>query len=135
MNGITLTQLLLDLRSRGYIHCSTETVASNFESRGYNVTTEDIKEMMSALERLCYVKKAQTEIGFRMVNPTQSISFTGCVWCGAVATPNYEERKVIFGTSTGYQETQIVATNTDRVCKSCSVSDEFVEEEGDLYGE
>jgi hypothetical protein len=135
MNGITLTQLLLDLRSRGYIHCSTETVASNFESRGYSVTTEDIKEMMSSLERLSYVKKAQTESGFRMVNPTQSISFTGCVWCGTTATPNYEERKLVFGTKLLIPETKLVATNTDRVCKSCSVSEEFVEEEGDLYGE
>jgi hypothetical protein len=70
-----------------------------------------------------------------MVNPTQSISFTGCVWCGTTATPNYEERKLVFGTKLLIPETKLVATNTDRVCKSCSFSEEFVEEEGDLYGE
>ena len=92
--------------------------------------------MFRNLERLSYVKKAsKSDSGFRMVNATSSISFSGCVWCGATATPNYEERKVIFETKTGYQETKLVALNTDRVCKSCSVSEEFVEEEGDLYGE
>jgi arginine repressor len=133
---ISLTNFLTDLRVRNYTIFSQEEIVENLNDRGFETSVVEVGEMFRNLERLSYVKKAsKSDSGFRMVNATSSISFSGCVWCGATATPNYEERKVIFETKTGYQETKLVALNTDRVCKSCSVSEEFVEEEGDLYGE
>ena len=133
---ISLTNFLTDLRVRNYTIFSQEEIVENLNDRGFETSVVEVGEMFRNLERLSYVKKAsKSDSGFRMVNATSSISFSGCVWCGATATPNYEERKVIFETKTGYQETKLVALNTDRVCKSCSVSEGFVEEEGDLYGE
>ena len=133
---ISLTNFLTDLRVRNYTIFSQKEIAENLNERGYEASVVEIGEMFNNLERLSYVKKAsKSSSGFRMVNATHSISFTGCVWCGATATPNYEERKVIYGTKLLIPETKLVATNTDRICKSCSVSEEFVEGEGDLYGE
>ena len=132
---ISLTNFLTDLRVRNYTIFSQEEIVENLNDRGFETSVVEVGEMFRNLERLSYVKKAsKSDSGFRMVNATSSISFSGCVWCGATATPNYEERKVIFETKTGYQETKLVALNTDRVCKSCSVSEEFVEEEGGIYG-
>ena len=133
---ISLTNFLTDLRVRNYTIFTQEEIVENLNDRGFEASVVEVGEMFRNLERLSYVKKAsKSGSGFRMVNATQSISFTGCVWCGANATPNYEERKVIFGTKLIIPETKLVATNTDRFCKSCSVSEEFVEGEGDLYGE
>ena len=133
---ISLTNFLTDLRVRNYTIYSQEEIAENLNDRGFETSVTEVREMLSNLERLSYVKKAaQSSSGFRMVNTTHSISFTGCVWCGATATPNYEEREVIFGTKLLIPETKLVATNTDRICKSCSVSEEFVDGESDLYGE
>ena len=133
---ISLTNFLTDLRVRNYTIFTQEEIVENLNDRGFEASVVEVGEMFRNLERLSYVKKAsKSGSGFRMVNATQSISFTGCVWCGATATPNYEERKVIFGTKLIIPETKLVATNTDRFCKSCSVSEEFVEGEGDLYGE
>ena len=133
---ISLTNFLTDLRVRNYTIFSQKEIVENLNERGYESSVVEVGEMFRNLERLSYVKKAsKSSSGFRMVNTTHSISFTGCVWCGATATPNYEERKVIFGTKLLIQETKLVAINTDRICKTCSVSEEFVEEEGDIYGE
>ena len=133
---ISLTNFLTDLRVRNFTIFSQEEIVENLNERGYEASVVEVGEMFSKLERLSYVKKAsKSSSGFRMVNATHSISFTGCVWCGATATPNYEERKVMFGTKLLIPETKLVATNTDRICKSCSFSEEFVEEKGDLYGE
>ena len=133
---ISLTNFLTDLRVRNFTIFSQEEIVENLNERGYEASVVEVGEMFSKLERLSYVKKAsKSSSGFRMVNATHSISFTGCVWCGATATPNYEERKVMFGTKLLIPETKLVATNTDRICKSCSISEEFVEEKGDLYGE
>jgi len=133
---ISLTNFLTDLRVRNYTIFSQEEIAENLNERGFETSVVEVGEMFSNLERLSYVKKAsKSSSGFRMVNATHSISFTGCVWCGATATPNYEEREVIFGTKLLIPETKLVATNTDRICKSCSFSEEFVDGESDLYGE
>ena len=133
---ISLTNFLTDLRVRNYTIFTQEEIVENLNDRGFEASVVGVGEMFRNLERLSYVKKAsKSSSGFRMVNATHSISFTGCVWCGATATPNYEERKVIYGTKLLIPETKLVATNTDRVCKSCSFSEEFVEENGDLYGE
>ena len=133
---ISLTNFLTDLRVRNYTIFTQEEIVENLNDRGFEASVIEVGEMFRNLERLSYVKKAsKSSSGFRMVNATHSISFTGCVWCGATATPNYEERKVMFGTKLLIPETKLVATNTDRICKSCSVSEEFVEGEGDLYGE
>ena len=133
---ISLTNFLTDLRVRNYTIFSQKEIVENLKERGVEASVVEVGEMFRNLERLSYVKKAsKSSSGFRMVNPTHSISFTGCVWCGATATPNYEERKVVFGTKLLIPETKLVTTNTDRICKSCSVSEEFVEGEGDLYGE
>ena len=133
---ISLTNFLTDLRVRNYTIFTQEEIVENLNDRGFEASVVEVGEMFRNLERLSYVKKAsKSGSGFRMVNATHSISFTGCVWCGATATPNYEERKVMFGTKLLIPETKLVATNTDRICKSCSVSEEFVEGEGDLYGE
>ena len=133
---ISLTNFLTDLRVRNFTIFSQEEIVENLNERGYEASVVEVGEMFRNLERLSYVKKAsKSSSGFRMVNATHSISFTGCVWCGATATPNYEEREVIFGTKLLIPETKLVATNTDRICKSCSFSEEFVEEKGDLYGE
>ena len=133
---ISLTNFLTDLRVRNYTIFTQEEIVENLNDRGFEASVIEVGEMFRNLERLSYVKKAsKSSSGFRMVNATHSISFTGCVWCGATATPNYEERKVMFGTKLLIPETKLVATNTDRICKSCSVSEEFVEGEGDRYGE
>ena len=116
------------MRVRNYTIFTQEEITDKLGERGFEASRFEVKEMLSNLERLSYVKRALTNSGYRMVNATRSISFTGCVWCGSVATPNYERREVTFGTKSGYQETKLVATNTDRVCKSCSVSEDFVEE-------
>ena len=131
LNSISLTNFLIDLRTHNYTIYSPAEITDKLQDRGFETSTLEIREMLRNLERLSYVKRAATNSGYRMVNATQSISFTGCVWCGAAATPNYEERKVTFGTKSGYQETKLVATNTDRICKSCSVSEEFVEDNFD----
>ena len=133
---MSLTDFLTDLRVRNYTIFTQEEITTNLNDRGFEASIVEVGEMFSKLERLSYVKKAsKSSSGFRMVNATTPTSFTGCVWCGATATPNYEERKIIFGTKLLIPETKLVATNTDRVCKSCSFSEEFVEEKGDLYGE
>lgn len=96
-NKISLTNFLTDLRVRNYTIYTQDEITDKLGERGIEASKYEIQEMLSNLERLSYVKKAaESNSGYRMVNCTQSISFTGCVWCGSVAT------------------------NIDRICKSCS---------------
>jgi len=96
-NKISLTDFLTDLRARNYTICTQDEITDMLGERGFETSFFEVGYMLTKLERLSYVKKAaKSNSGYRMVNCTQSISFSGCVWCGSVAT------------------------NIDRICKSCS---------------
>ena len=98
-NKISLTSLLIDIRSRNLVHMSQEDIAQSLNERGYGDSLHDVKEKMETLGRLYYIARDTTKSGYRLVNPTLQTSFTGCVWCGRT-------------------------TSRNAVCKTCETSEE-----------
>ena len=87
-NKITLTTLLIDIRSRNLVNMSQEEIVQSLNTRGYSDSLHDIKEKMETLGRLYYIARDTTKSGYRLVNPTLQTSFTGCVWCGRTTSRN-----------------------------------------------
>lgn len=87
-NKITLTTLLIDIRSRNLVHMSQEDIKQSLNERGYNDTLCDLRVKMETLRRLYYITKDSTKSGYRLVNPTLTTSFAGCVWCGRTTFRN-----------------------------------------------
>ena len=87
-NKISLTTLLIDIRSRNLVHVSQEDITQSLNERGYNDSLGDVKEKMQTLGRLYYIARDTTKSGYRLVNPTLQTSFTGCVWCGRTTSRN-----------------------------------------------
>ncbi len=98
-NKISLTSLLIDIRSRNLVHMSQEDIAQSLNERGYGDSLHDVREKMETLGRLYYIARDTTKSGYRLVNTTLQTSFTGCVWCGRT-------------------------TSRNAVCKTCETSEE-----------
>ena len=80
-NKISLTTLLIDIRSRNLMTMTQCDITRNLNERGYCDSLNEVQEKLEALGRL--------------VNPTLTTSFTGCVWCGNLSV------------------------NSDKLCRSC----------------
>ena len=85
---LTLTGLLNDIRCRGYIYHDTNTLTDLYKAQGYDVTNFEITKMLRELQFLNYITIADTNSGYRLVNPSVTISFVGCVWCGSTSYSN-----------------------------------------------
>jgi hypothetical protein len=92
---ISLTTLLVEIRSRNLIHKTQQDITASLNDRGFSDSVCDVKKKLETLGRLYYITKDTTKSGYRLVNPTLTTSFTGCVWCGALPV------------------------NSDKLCKSC----------------
>jgi len=95
VDKISLTTLLVDIRSRNLVHMTQDDITHSLNKRGYSDSVNGVEEKLAALGRLYYITKDTTKSGYRLVNPTLTTSFTGCVWCGNLPV------------------------NSDKLCKSC----------------
>ena len=92
---ISLTTLLIDIRSRNLMTMAQSDITRNLNERGYCDSLDEVQEKLEALGRLYYITKDSSKSGYRLVNPTLTTSFTGCVWCGNLSV------------------------NSDKLCRSC----------------
>lgn len=88
VDKISLTTLLVDIRSRNLVELSLEEITESLNNRGYSDSMCDIREKLETLGRLYYVTKSTTMSGYRLVNSTLTTSFNGCVWCGSETSRN-----------------------------------------------
>lgn len=95
---ISLTDFLIEIRSRNFVHMSREEIAQSLNKRGFSDSVYDVENKLGTLGRLYYITRDSTKSGYRLVNPTLTTSFNGCVWCGR-------------------------ATARNAVCKTCETSD------------
>ena len=102
-NKISLTNLLIDIRSRNLVNMTHDDITHNLNERGYQDSVNDVVNKLETLGRLYYITKDTTKSGYRLVNPTLTTSFIGCVWCGNMPV------------------------NSDKLCKSCKVWGEPME--------
>ena len=91
---ISFTTLLVDIRSRNIIHKTQQDITASVNDRGFSDSVCDMEKLETLARWYCSTKDT-TKSGYRLVNPTLTTSFTGCVWCGALPV------------------------NSDKLCKSC----------------
>ena len=61
-NKISLTALLIDIRSRNLVHMSQEDITQSLNERGYSDSLSDVKAKMQTLGRLYYITIPPFEI-------------------------------------------------------------------------